>query len=92
MARLLDRNGVKYQANKSFETINKEGNRNHRQVDFWLETPLSVQQFDFPIQAIEVKSGKLNKEQQEDLRNAGIYTDIVTPNHIINWEIYGFRR
>ncbi|MDO8493528.1 MAG: hypothetical protein Q7S19_03240 [bacterium] len=89
MAKLLDDNNIKYTANRSFKTVNKKGYRNHREVDFCLHEDLSVLRREHPIRYIEVKSGKLDRDQQEDLRNAGIYTDIIIPLDIIYWEIHG---
>ena len=93
MAKLLTRHGIKFKYSKEFETVDKDGNPNHREVDFWLEEPIEIFWCDTPVQAIEVKGGRLDQRclsQKEELQNAGINTFIALPAYISFFEHEGF--
>ncbi len=95
MARILKKNNISFEYSKEFETTDENGNPNHREVDFWLEKPIEVFWCDIPVQAIEVKGGRLNERcwfQKKELRNAGIHTFIAIRAYIDFWEHRGFLR
>lgn len=88
MARLLDRNRIKYQYHARYR-INHE---RIREVDFLLEKPIMVSWFPVPVYAIEIK-GVLDiraLNQQSDLASIGIFTTIVTEPVLSFWERFYF--
>lgn len=95
VAKILKKNGIKFELHKEFDTIDSSGKPNHRSVDFWLEKPIDIYFCDFSVQAIEVKSGGLTWkcwEQKEELEYVDILTFIANPAVIDFWERYGFLR
>ncbi len=93
MARILITHGLKFEYSKVFETVDKDGRPNHREVDFWLLEPADIIWCPDGLQAIEVKGGRLDLRcfyQKEELNRAGINTWIATPGYISFWERFGF--
>ncbi len=94
MARLLRDHNIPFEYSKRFETTDRHGNPNHREVDFWLPEPIKVF-WCGEIQAIEVKGGMLDErcwEQRRELREVGVRTFIALPQYIDFWETRGFLR
>jgi hypothetical protein len=93
MAMLLRKHGIRFEYSKRFDTVDQYGNPNFREVDFWLEEPIDVYWCENPVQAIEVKGGKLDERcwhQKRELKNAGVNTFIAIPAYITFWEHHGF--
>jgi hypothetical protein len=95
VAKILIRHKIEFEYSKEFETVNKDGQPNHRQVDFWLKEPINVFWCNEPVQALEVKGGKLDDrawEQRRELDAVGVKTWIVLPQYVKFWEHDGFLR
>lgn len=100
IAKLLTKYGIKFEYSKRFDTkdskgnsVDKDGNKKFREVDFWLPVPIEVFWVDFPLQAIEAKAGGLDERcyfQQQELKNTGVNTWIAVPVYVTFWENYGF--
>ncbi len=95
LARLLTNHNIPFEYSMEFDTINELGRPNHREVDFWLAEPIRIFWCEDPVQAIEVKGGRLDQRcwnQKKELRDVGINTFIATPAYITFWERHGFLR
>ena len=93
IAVLLKKYSIPFEYSKKFDTVDENGNPNHREVDFWLPEPIEVFWCDEPLQAIEAKGGRLDDRcyhQKKELKNVGVKTWIATPRYVTFWEHYGF--
>ena len=102
VAKLLTDHGILFEYSKKFytadefgNTVDEHGNKKYREVDFWLPVPIEIFWCDEPVQAIEVKGGKLDDRcwfQKKELRGVGVKTWIATPRYVTFWEYHGFLR
>ncbi|MBI3632024.1 MAG: hypothetical protein HY225_01070 [Candidatus Vogelbacteria bacterium] len=95
MINLLKRLNIPFEYSKRFETMDRFGRPNHREVDIWFAKPLRVYWIDEPVQALELKGGCLDDNcwhQKKELKDIGVKTWIVLPQYVDFWERHGFLR
>lgn len=93
MANILYVRNIKFKHSVKFDTVKENGTKSYREVDFLLEKPIRVHGCDSPVWAFEVKGGYLGSRawfQRRELRNAGVYTFVVTWLLLNFWRDYGF--
>ena len=89
LAALFDKNGLEYDSLVNFPVNN--GSKT-REVDFVLRIPVVFKGYEKRlVKNVEVKSevSQNSIEQHDELRDAGIYTHLVTEREIIFWKENG---
>ena len=90
VAILLYENGIKSEYSKEFKTVDRHGNPNTRQVDFYIVgEPIMVNGCTWAVQAIEVKCSPNStraKAQKAELLAVGIRTFTASPDVVEMWE------
>ena len=90
VAILLYDNGIEGEYSKEYQTVDRHGNPNTRQVDFHiLGDPIMVNGCSWPVQDIEVKNNSHStraKAQKRELLAIGVRTFTATPKIVDMWE------